>query len=328
INNPFRNGDKYQRNGIEISLKQDSGSSTRSQQTSERWENDIEMSGELYRECPVDVGGTSSWQANSSPTSGAQEPLSFYTEFMDVDGDSDEVSNRKPIILEERAEVIERFLVLNGNSRNGDIYRLQRHRMGSCNRPPDVLGIVNKIGGEDAHQRQGNFERTIRPETKERVRKISETTGNRRENLVVLPQDQHSLSREICPIGLKPSGCTVQFDCSNRMVSISREIRYPEYDAWPTRRGSVCLMPEQEDREIILLVHRQQSARPELSDLQMFKFQKSLRLSALEHDRADSTEGAQGTSHNDISNTNAEVSLMVSGPGDALGISTTLATSH
>ncbi|OLY80604.1 hypothetical protein AYI68_g5298 [Smittium mucronatum] len=87
-------------------------------------------------------------------------------------------------------------------------------------------------------------------------------------------------------------------------------------------------MPEKEDREILQLVHRQQSARPKLSGLQIVKFKKPLSLPALEHDRADSTEGAQGTSHNDISNTNVEVSHMVSGPGDALGISIPLATSH
>ncbi|OLY78602.1 hypothetical protein AYI68_g7345 [Smittium mucronatum] len=213
INHPSRNGDKYQRNDSESSLKQDSGSSTRSQQTSELWENDIEMSGELYRESPVDVGGTSSYKTNALPTSGAQEPLSFYTEFMDFDGDPDEVSNRQSIILEERAEVMKWSLFLAGNSRNGDIYRLQGHRMGSCNRQLDVLGILEKIGGEDADQRQGTFDRTIRPENKRRGRKISvslliqhnntilceevwrsnlyETTWNCREILVALPQDQH-----------------------------------------------------------------------------------------------------------------------------------------
>ncbi|OLY84134.1 hypothetical protein AYI68_g1715 [Smittium mucronatum] len=314
-NHPSKNGDKYQRNETESSFMQDSGCSTRSQQTSERCENYIEVSGKLYRERPVDAGCNSSWQTNASLTSGAQEPLSFYTEFMGVDGDPDESSNRKPIILEERAEFMELSLVLAENSRNGDIYRLQRHRMGSCNGPPGVLGIVDKIGGEDAHHRQGNFDRIIDPEAKEReVRRnnLYETTGNHRENLVALPQDQHSPSRDIFSIGLKPNGCTEQFDCSNRMFSISRDIIYSEYDAWPIHRGSVCLMLEQEDREIIQLVHRQKSARTELSGLQMVKFQKSLRLPALEHDRADSTE----------------VSHMVSGSGDALGISTPLATSH
>ncbi|OLY79675.1 hypothetical protein AYI68_g6248 [Smittium mucronatum] len=70
---------------VQIEKNEDIGIS----QTSELWENDIEMSGELYLESPVDDGGISPRNTNASSASGARQPLSFYTQFMDVDSDTE-----------------------------------------------------------------------------------------------------------------------------------------------------------------------------------------------------------------------------------------------
>ncbi|OLY81944.1 hypothetical protein AYI68_g3941 [Smittium mucronatum] len=76
------------------------------------------------------------------------------------------------------------------------------------------------------------------------------------------------------------------------------------------------------------LVQRQKIARPELSGLQMVKLKKNLRFPTLENYRADSSKGMQGTSHNDISDSNLEISDMLPGPYDRHIIPNPLATSY
>ncbi|OMJ20737.1 hypothetical protein AYI69_g6095 [Smittium culicis] len=105
-------GNKHTGYDTEGSENQDQRSSTRGQQTSECWPDDIEMSGELYWESPSNVDRSPTWPSNAPTTPGTQELLSVDIEIMDIDSEADEPSHPEPIILEEPAEIMERSIVL------------------------------------------------------------------------------------------------------------------------------------------------------------------------------------------------------------------------
>ncbi|OMJ16779.1 hypothetical protein AYI70_g6387 [Smittium culicis] len=88
------------------SAKQDPGSPTRSQQISQRWPDDIEMSGELHRQGPVDVSRPATWETDAKSTIRTQEQSSFSIKPIDIDSNADETGNAEPVFVEEPANVI------------------------------------------------------------------------------------------------------------------------------------------------------------------------------------------------------------------------------
>ncbi|OMJ18480.1 hypothetical protein AYI70_g5335 [Smittium culicis] len=106
------NGNKHPGNDAEGSDNQDPGPSTRDQQNSECWPDDIEMSSELYWESSSNVNRSPAWPPNASTTPAAQELHPVDIEIMDFDSETDEPSYPEPIILEEPAEIMERSLIL------------------------------------------------------------------------------------------------------------------------------------------------------------------------------------------------------------------------
>ncbi|OMJ13744.1 hypothetical protein AYI70_g8326 [Smittium culicis] len=94
------------------SANQDPGSPTQSQQISQRWPDDIEMSGELHWQGPVDVSRPATWETDAKSTIRTQEQSSFSIKPIDIDSNADETGNTEPVFVEEPANVMERSIVL------------------------------------------------------------------------------------------------------------------------------------------------------------------------------------------------------------------------
>ncbi|OMJ19377.1 hypothetical protein AYI69_g6643 [Smittium culicis] len=264
-------GNKHTGYDTEGSENQDPRSSTRGQQTSERWPDDIEMSGELYWESPSNVDRSPTWPSNAPTTPGTQELLSVDIEIMDLDSETDEPIHPEPIKLEEIAEIMERSIVLGREPGIGDLHGLQRFSVGDCGRPSHILRIMDTIRGEDAHKRQGTDDDLLCTQAQEcdrtrgfillgkhnrtlvqkeiRGNYFPRTAQNNRENLFTLSEDQYPTISDLCSIKL---------------------IR-----------------------------------------VQMDGAQQPLCMPALESDSANRAEGAQGTNNDDFSYANMEIGHMV-----------------
>ncbi|OMJ15793.1 hypothetical protein AYI70_g7026 [Smittium culicis] len=274
------------------------------------------MSSELYWESSSNVNRSSTWLSNASMTPGAQELLPVDIGIMDFDSETEEHSHPEPIFLEEPAETM----------------------------PPNILRIMDTIRGKDAYKRQesddglactqakdcdstsgvsllGQHNHTI---VRKEIRRndFPRTSRNSRENLVTLLENQYSSSGDLYPISTQSSRCSEQTDSSNRMVSVSGDIRHTKLHAWPTRLGSICLPDEQEDKEILQLFHRQPSSATELTSFQMNIVKHPLCVPTLESDCANRVEGAQGTNNDEFSYANVEIGQMVPGSDVALCVPT------
>ncbi|OMJ11269.1 hypothetical protein AYI70_g9835 [Smittium culicis] len=117
-------GNKHPGHDAEGSDNQDQGSSTGGEQATERWEDDVEMSRELYWESPVNVDRTAAGSPYSSTTSRTKESIIVDTEIMDIDSHPDKTCHSEPIVLEEQTDVMERALILARDARIGDIHLL------------------------------------------------------------------------------------------------------------------------------------------------------------------------------------------------------------
>ncbi|OMJ26613.1 hypothetical protein AYI70_g40 [Smittium culicis] len=121
---------------------------------------------------------------------------------------------------------------------------------------------MDTIRGKDAHKRQESDDGLVCTQAKECVRTGSvsllgkhnhtivrkeiqsndfpRTARNSRENLVTLIEDQYLSSSDLCYISTQSSRCSEQTDSSNRILSVSGDIRHTELHVWPTRRGSIA----------------------------------------------------------------------------------------
>ncbi|PWA01876.1 hypothetical protein BB558_001992 [Smittium angustum] len=345
-----RNGNQHQVHVTQGPSNQDTRPQTRSQQAIEGWPNDVEMFSELHRESPINVSSTSSGPTYATPTIGTEEQLIVNGENMDVDSNLDGSSYPKPTVLEEPTKVMERAIVLARDTRDGDLYRLQRLSLRDSYRLPFILRTVDKVGGKDAYQCQGAADSVIRTEAQtsegsfgvnilgqhndisicEEVRghNLSRPAENSREYLELLHENEHETASDIRPIGSESCGRTEQIDCPNRMVPVNGNLQDAGIEIRTSRRGSVCLSPEQEGGPVLQLVCGQQSARPELTSLQMVGMEQPLLLPPVELDCTDSPEGATGTSNDDHSDSDVEVGNVVSRPDVPISVTAVATTSH
>ncbi|OMJ08406.1 hypothetical protein AYI69_g11074, partial [Smittium culicis] len=166
-------GYQYKGNDPQGSVNQDQGSSTGGKQATERWEDDVEVSRELYWESPANVDCTAAGSPYASPTYKTKESTTVDTEIMDIDSNPDETCHSEPIVLEEQTDVMERALILSRDARIGNFHGFQRHSLGNSGGIPDVLRIMESKRGEDEHKRQGAAHSIVRPQTQECDRSIS-----------------------------------------------------------------------------------------------------------------------------------------------------------
>ncbi|OMJ22772.1 hypothetical protein AYI70_g2657 [Smittium culicis] len=246
VDHPFGSGNQLQGNVPKGFIQQDPGSATRDQQTTERWPDDPEEFGELHWESSINVSRSTFWKVDATPTTRAQKPSSVNIEFMDIDSNFDETSNPEPVLLKESANIMEKSLVLARDAGNGDFYRSQRLSLGNSSGPPLLLWNMEPQGSKTSYQDEGTVDSAVCTESQDFSRKISvgllrkqnhtllcqeirghnltRITGINREDLVPLPQDQHS-----------PTG-----DILDAELALSA-----------TRRRPICIFPEQETRPLL-----------------------------------------------------------------------------
>ncbi|OMJ12504.1 hypothetical protein AYI70_g9076 [Smittium culicis] len=239
-----RNSDQHERNVPQSFVRQDLGSPTLIQQISQRWSDEIEMSGELHHQCPVDVSRHAPWETDATPTIRTQERSSFSIELMNIDSEADETGNSEPALLDEPDNLLERSLVLSRDARAGYIYRPSDSACGI------VVGIrsyprdMEPQGHETAYQHKGTVDSVVCTEAQEcgesisvslfrkhtllcleiRGHSLPGTAGINRKDMVSLPQDQNSLASDLCVIRTRSSERPQQTDSTNRMFFIVRDI--------------------------------------------------------------------------------------------------------
>ncbi|OMJ27816.1 hypothetical protein AYI69_g2739, partial [Smittium culicis] len=272
-------GYQYKENDPQGSVNQGQGSSTGGKQATERWDDDIEMSRELYWESSVNVDCTAAGSPYASPTSRTKESINADAEIMDIDSNPDETCHSEPIIPEEQTE---------------------RHGLGNSGGIPHVLRIMESKRGKDAHKRQGAANSIVRPKTQEGHRSISvglfrqhnhscvrekirrnnfpRTSQDSRTDLESLSGNEYQTSGHLCTVGAQSCRCAEQTDCANRMVSITGNIQNSEFSLWPAQRRPVCIPPEQEGGNLLHLVPRHRVSRPECNSLQLVRVQQPIQL--------------------------------------------------
>ncbi|OMJ13946.1 hypothetical protein AYI70_g8196 [Smittium culicis] len=162
------NGHQYKENDPQGSIKQDQRSSTRGKQATERREDDIEMSNELYWESTINVDCSASGSPYALPTSRTKESIAVDSEIMDIDSHTDETCHSEHFFLEGQTDVMERALILARDARIENIHGFQRHSLGNSGGIPNVLRIMESKRGKNAHKRQGITHSTVRPQTQEK----------------------------------------------------------------------------------------------------------------------------------------------------------------
>ncbi|OMJ07640.1 hypothetical protein AYI70_g12055 [Smittium culicis] len=148
-------------------VHQDPGSPTESQQVSQCWSYDIEISGEFHRQGPFDISRHAHWETDGTPTIKTQEQSSFSIELIDIDSEADKTGNPKPVLLKEPDNLLERSLVLARDARAGYIYRPSDSAcgivVGICSYPRDM----EPQGHETAYQHKGTVDSVVCTEAQE-----------------------------------------------------------------------------------------------------------------------------------------------------------------
>ncbi|OMJ24912.1 hypothetical protein AYI70_g1269 [Smittium culicis] len=272
-------------------VNQDQGSSTGGEQAIERWEDEVEISCELYWEIPINFDYTATGSPYASLTSRAKESITVDSEIMDIDSHTDETCHSEPIVLKKQTDVMEQALILDRDARIGNFHGFQRHSLGNSCGIPHVLRIMESKRGKNAHKRQGTAHSILRPQTQECGRSISvglfrqhnhtclrkeiwrnnfpRTSQDSRKDLESLSGNKYQTSGHLCTVGSQSRRCAEQTDCANRMVSITGGIQNTGFGLWSTRRRPVCIPHEQEGGSLLQLVPRHPVIRPECTGPQL-----------------------------------------------------------
>ncbi|OMJ27158.1 hypothetical protein AYI69_g3417 [Smittium culicis] len=126
-------------NDTQGSVNQDQGSLTRGKQATKRWENDVEMSRELYWESPVNVDCTASGSPYASPTSRIKESITVDAEIMEIDSHPKETCHSEPIDLSESP-------TRTSNNNSGDT------NVEVCHLFSGTIGPINLAAGPSARK--------------------------------------------------------------------------------------------------------------------------------------------------------------------------------
>ncbi|PVU93875.1 hypothetical protein BB561_002973 [Smittium simulii] len=111
INNASWDGNQHQGNVTKSAFIQDSGPASRSQQITEGWPDDIDMSSEFHREGSVHVSSAASRATYAAPSTRTQEAVPVKVKIMGINSVSDRSSNPEPTLLEESADIMERAII-------------------------------------------------------------------------------------------------------------------------------------------------------------------------------------------------------------------------
>ncbi|OMJ27714.1 hypothetical protein AYI69_g2844 [Smittium culicis] len=287
INYAHRNGDKLARIDPQGPCFQYQGPQTRGHKNHESWDGDFEI---------------------------AEERLPLQDEIMDIECDSDRTGYPESTILDQPAEIMEWFVLPTREPRTGDIHRCQRHGMGDRCELPILLGIVESLGGVDAHQRQEIINNIICTPAPECCRTLvwwndfSRVTEDRGKHMELQSGIKYPASSHLRAINFEPCGRAEQTDRSDRMVFIGPSIHESHNPICGTRCRPI---------------HGTERSR-----LQLDSLVQPLLLPALESNRPSSPEGETGAADDHSDHPSVENRDMVPGPFAIVNRSTTPSTSN
>ncbi|OMJ25463.1 hypothetical protein AYI69_g4287 [Smittium culicis] len=188
--------------------------------------------GKLHRKSSSHVSGASTGSPHAQEITGTQERHVQVVEFMDIDSPPDSTCPGEPPILEGTSGKMEWQIIPTGSSRDGNLYRCQRHSMGGVVGHSVLVYSDNKTSlcvHEDAWR---NY--------------FSKASGDNRKNMDTLHGYQHTSSSDVCAIDIEPRRRTEPVDCSDRMVTFHRNIQSDQRSMGTPRCGHVCQKDQQE----------------------------------------------------------------------------------
>ncbi|PVU91551.1 hypothetical protein BB561_004345 [Smittium simulii] len=282
---------------------QDLGPALGSQQITEGWPDDIEMSSEFH------------WEGS-------------------VHGDLSAPSTRTQgsVLIEVKIMDINSAIVSARDSRNKSLHGCQKHSLRYSSGISQLLRIMESFRNADAHQCQVAADCIIRSLPQEDSGSLS--VGLLRQN------NKPSLCKEVWRYYVsqtsgiirnnvvKPGGRPEQADYSNRMVSIPRDIYESDLSTRPSQCRPVCFLPEQEGGHILQLVLGPQSRRTECTDTQLVRVEQPILLPTLKLNLSGNSESTQGENNHDAGYSDVEISNMVSGSSGSLGVPTAITSSN
>ncbi|PVU94844.1 hypothetical protein BB561_002226 [Smittium simulii] len=255
----------------------------RSEQEIERWSNDIEMLGKLYWKRSSNVNSFSSGTLHALTPIRVEEQQPKQIKLLDINCYANGACNIELATLEESTKIMGWPLFSPRDARNQNIHQCQQYSMGNSYNTTS-LAYVKKFG-------ETTFPKLLQ---------IAEQIWS------------HCLRINTCP----------QTHCSDRMVVIRPSICNSEQDIWTSRHRPVCINREQEGRNLPQLVSGQQSSRLEFNGIQLVQVKKSIRLPSIKLNIADNSESLTGTTDDNVSNTNVEISNLVSGCNRSIDVPT------
>ncbi|PVU87726.1 hypothetical protein BB561_006203, partial [Smittium simulii] len=274
--------------------------------------------GKLYWKGTSNAGYFPLCLPNAEKAFGIEKQFLVKSEIMDCHGNSKQSSNSELRILETESAKMERSIVSTRDSRNGNLYRCQRHGMGNSCWIPVLFGSVASIDSISPHKRQGIISSVLRATTLQRYPSIrteilgnylSQITRSLRKIVISLYRDKHTSSYVLCTNVHQPGRRAIKTDCSNGMVSINKDIQKTEQNIWHIRRGSVCNKTEQEAVQILQLVPGQSICSNQRTELLLIAIEQPLLLSSVKSNNTDLTESS--TENNNYNNNYANMEIFI-----------------
>ncbi|OMJ21360.1 hypothetical protein AYI69_g5848 [Smittium culicis] len=276
---------------IQGSVNQDQGSSTRGKKATERWEDDVEISRELYWESPVNVDCTAAVSPYASPTFITKESITVDTEITDID---------------KQTDVMERALILSRDARIGIFHEFQQHSLGNSGGIPHLLRIMESKRGKDEHKRQGAAHSIVRTQT----------------------QDFYRPQVTYVPSVLNPADAPSRLTVTKRIFVNTGSIQNSKFSLWPARRRPFSIPPGQEGGILLMLVPRHRFSKPECTSLQLVRVQQPIQLPAMESDLPSSSESPTRMRNNNSGDTNKEAWHLVIGPIGSINLAACYSASN
>ncbi|PVU91406.1 hypothetical protein BB561_004407 [Smittium simulii] len=247
-------------------------------------------SGKLYRKGTgyVNSSATGTIYVDTSPR--IEKEFSRKIKTVDFAGCYNRTSNSKFKILEDTIESMERSVISPGDARDRSIYRRQRHSLGNYSKLAVLLRLMEPVTGVDAYQRQKVIDYIICPTAKECGWSLCVSLFRQHYNFSVCKKVWGASSPKLLEISENiwkhciNTNTRPQADGSNRMVNDSSDVYNTEQDIRNSRRGSICVLQECKNKELLQLVCRPQGSGSERTNLQLAEMGQSILLLTVELD--------------------------------------------
>ncbi|OMJ29738.1 hypothetical protein AYI69_g734 [Smittium culicis] len=328
------NADKYSPYDSQSSTPEIPGLETRSEKTDKRRNFNATSSCVIHRQGSDDVYSLVARETNAATPTGAEKQLFIEYKGLKIDCQSNSTCNKHTKVVGRKTSRVERSVFLTGDSRNGDIYRCQRHGMGYSCGIEILLRFMESVTEITPYQREGVVNRLVcnqalvcrcticidlfRQYHYAFVRKkvwgdyFIKLVGDFRKAMVSLPGDQYPTTSDIYTISDEPCRCPVTPDSPDRMVNLFTNICSTSRCLWSTRCRPVCFSGERQGIKLLQLVSGHRSNRNQLPSSQLGSLEEPILMLALEYNSQYNPEGTKRTTDYNSGHTSMEISNLVS----------------